>query len=689
VSGAATISAAPAVAISTQPVNVAVTAGQPATLSVTATGSGPLTYQWRRNGFAITGATAASFTLANASRYDVDFYDVVVSVDNLSVQSENARLSVAPTVYPGLVAPDPNWAIQPEVSGARDGYAVAALGDGRAYIAGDFTNLGGHRRTSVARLNADGTLDVSFVTAEIDLPIRALAVQGDGKVVIGGDFFSVGGISYNRLARLNSDGSLDPTFKTGVGANSSVLSVAVQSDGKILVGGSFSNFAGEARDRLVRLNPDGSLDAAFLTRGMGGIVRSMLVQADGKIVVGGDFSAGHLALSGVTTPRSFLARLEADGSLDAAFAPLVDGSIYAVALQADGHLVVGGDFTVINGVNAARIARLSPAGEVDGGFVGASAGLRGRVNAVAVQSDNKLLLGGDFFSDADPALSCLVRLNADGSRDTGYTASGLNRVTLAIAVLPSGKSLLARSHFAGFSAVTDPNGASRFLRINSDGTVDDGFTPVFRAQGSVNAIVHLPGGKTLVTGFFNRLRGLVVPTGVARINADGSVDPLFNSGGSGANSNVRAAAAQPDGKIFIAGSFYKYNGVAANRLARLNADGSLDPTFDAGTGPSDTVYTLAVLPGGRVLVGGFGDSSRNGGAIFGANGTREGLTGYFFNSTVRTSAVQMDGKMILGEFSTGEWFDSILMELGTPRLPLRWTQRHLCIHWPSSRTGKL
>jgi uncharacterized delta-60 repeat protein len=146
--------------------------------------------------------------------------------------------------------------------------------------------------------------------------VNSVAVQSDGKVLIGGEFTTYNGTSRGYVARLNTDGSLDTGFlATGAGANGAVNSVAVQSDGKVLIGGDFTTYNGTSRGHVARLNSDGSLDSGFLATGAGanGAVISLLVQSDGKVLIGGNFPAYN------GTARGSVARLNSDGSLDTGF----------------------------------------------------------------------------------------------------------------------------------------------------------------------------------------------------------------------------------------------------------------------------------------------------------------------------------------------------------------------------------
>jgi uncharacterized delta-60 repeat protein len=202
----------------------------------------------------------------------------------------------------------------------------------------------------LARLNADGSLDMSFAATDVDNSVAAIVVQTDGRIVIGGTFGQVGASPRNYIARLNADGTVDTAFDPN--ANLPVKALAQQPDGKLLVGCVFTEIGGQTRNRVARLNADGTLDAAF-DPDANGSVGTLTLQPDGKLVVGGEFTT----IGGQV--RSYLARLNADGSLDAAFNPNPSHYILALPLQTDGKLVAGDGFTTIAGQSRNNIARLS------------------------------------------------------------------------------------------------------------------------------------------------------------------------------------------------------------------------------------------------------------------------------------------------------------------------------------------
>src|SRR5207247_5918696 len=240
--------------------------------------------------------------------------------------------------------------------------AIEVQADGKILVGGFFTALapnGGPSitRNRIARLNADGTVDTTFDPNANNLVI-ALAVQADGKILIGGSFTALapnGGMSLPRigLARLNSNGTVDPAF---IGLpDTDVYTIALQADGKILIGGAFSMVTTVARKYMARLNSDGTVDGAF-NPNPSNRVYAIAVQSDGKIVVGGAFD-GFAPSGGAPVARSAFARLNADGTVDSAFILNADNFVNILALQADGKILVGGGFSTLTPNGGAAVTR--------------------------------------------------------------------------------------------------------------------------------------------------------------------------------------------------------------------------------------------------------------------------------------------------------------------------------------------
>lgn len=238
-------------------------------------------------------------------------------------------------------------------------YAVLIQNDGKIIAQGE----GGNNGTSiinVVRLNSDGTSDGTFyLGAGAEGYGVTPALQGDGKIILGGNFTKYNGTPSNNIARLNTDGTIDGTFNAGTGVNGFVSTVAIQSDDKIIIGGGFTNYNGTSINNIARLNTDGSIDGTFnagtgVDVGAIGAVGTIAIQNDGKIIIAGAFQA----YNGIA--RENIASLNADGTLDIAFNPGTgsDSYIFTTALQNDGKVIIGGNFTSYNGVGRNRVARI-------------------------------------------------------------------------------------------------------------------------------------------------------------------------------------------------------------------------------------------------------------------------------------------------------------------------------------------
>ncbi|MFN0279866.1 MAG: hypothetical protein ACKVRN_14905 [Pyrinomonadaceae bacterium] len=236
--------------------------------------------------------------------------------------------------------------------------------------------------------------------------VEVVVVQPDGKILIGGDFTVVKGISRNRIARLNPDGTLDSLFDPD--SSGFVSAIALQSDGKILAGGGFNgvnSIGGQTRNRIARLDAvTGQADS--FNPNADGFVHSIAVQADGQILVGGDF--GNIGAQA----RNRIARLNPNGTVDS-FNPSFGGlQVVVIVLQADGKILVGGTFGSIGGQPRSHIARLDPTtGLADSFAPDASAGFFG-VSAIALQADGKILAGGIFNSIGGQSRNHIARLDA-------------------------------------------------------------------------------------------------------------------------------------------------------------------------------------------------------------------------------------------------------------------------------------
>lgn len=509
--------------------------------------------------------------------------------------------------------------------------AVAIQSDGKIIVGGNFLANNGFPdfdliAEDIVRLNSDGTVDQSFIAPENATPcgdIEDIVIQPDGKIIIVGNIsFCLGSTIDNNenILRLNSDGSLDETFQ--VSANGFAIEKAVlQSDGKIVVAGIFSDVNGESREGIARINSDGTLDMSFdIGTGFDDDVEAIAIQTDGKILAVGDFEN----YNGEPQPR--IVRLNTDGSVDNSFDPGTSAERYfpsadasfpsdieSVAIQGDGKIIIGGNYNRFNGQVTSKVVRLNTDGSVDSGFnnLDDEGFSTGSVFTTLVKTNGKILVGGAFQTLKQRRQSRISQLNADGTVDSnfnrnigpseGYNSTDVNKI-LQIA----NNSYMVIGRFREYSDEFSRN----IVKIDMDGERDDSFstgnTILNGFDDEVYDVAVQPDGKVVVVGEYEHYNQ-VPAGGIVRLNVDGSIDTSFNAGTgveTTGNATIRTIQIQADGKFLIGGFFANYNGASAFGFARLNSDGSLDTSFDIGTGVSNSVEDIFSVSNNQFLISG-------------------------------------------------------------------------------------
>lgn len=497
--------------------------------------------------------------------------------------------------------------------------------DGIVLLGGRFTYVGDEPRNHIARIRPNvfygAWIDESF-NPDANDTVETIATQPDGKILIGGWFTAVGGVARNRIARLNPDGSVDAGFNPD--ADGFVKSILVQPDGKILIGGFFNSIGGATRNYIGRLNPDGSLDESFNPDANSG-VSCMALEPDGKILIGGQFHT----VGG--TERPYIARLYPDGRVEKDFDPGPNSYVEAIAIQKDEKVLVGGSFTKIGDEPVHRIGRIHPDGALDADF---NPDANSNVRSIVVQPDDRILIGGDFTAVGGITRNHIARLNPDGSLDPGFDPDANNRI-VAIALQRDGKILVG-----GYFTVIGGISRSYIARLNPDGSLDPDFAP--HVYYFVGCIAIQPDGKILIAGFLN-----ATGWGIARLHPDGTVDAGFNCD---PDQQISAINVQADGKILIGGMFTNVDGLASRRMARLNTNGSLDLSLYADA--NDSVDSIVIQADSKIVIGGaftsLGGVTRNGIARLNLDGSLDESFSADINAGVRSIAVQVDGKILIG-----------------------------------------
>ncbi len=590
--------------------------------------------------------------------------------------------------------------------------SIDVLGDGKILIGGNFTTVDGVSVGRLAKLNSNGSLDATFnIGTGANGNVRCVKILPSGKILVAGEFTSFNGVTCGRIVMLNSDGSIDSSFNTGVGANFTVMKCAIQTDGKILVGGQFSSFSGVASGGLIRLNANGSMDTPFnIAVYTPSTVTDFYIQSDGKIIITGYF---FQCCNGVNRKR--MARVNQDGTIDNSFVnagynqavqgllKLANGNImvfgdftaygsvaieyanlmdvnggylpfielpnsfneavFSMANAGNGKIFVAGQFSGCNGVFTDRLVRLNSDGSVDGTFPnGSYSFFNGAPSDILITSTNHVILAGSY--------NCLFGVNSTyGANLLSMTSNGIlnwilptstwttyygGQNSVQVVKETSTGSLIIGGSFSAFNG--SPCGA--IARLSSSGVIDNTFKTNTGTgfNNIVTDIEILGNGKIFVVGYFTSFNG-TARNGVCLLNSDGTLDTSFNPG-TGANTGVFSCQKQADGKLLIAGEFTTFNGATQNRMARLLTNGTLDNTFSIGSGPSGIVYEIDVQTSGKVLI--LGDFSFYNGVLTNdlARLNSDGSLDVTFNtgsgvaSPMTTMLQRPNGNILVGGFFT-------------------------------------
>ena len=473
-------------------------------------------------------------------------------------------------------------------------------------------------------------------------------IQPDGKVIVyNAPNMFVNGQLRSGMFRLNTDGSTDNTFAYNNEGGVGISNIAIAPDGDIILAGSTSpNHA-----KMVRLNPDGSLDNAFSVlitavgppEFTGNWLSVNAIQSDGKVI------ATHSSWGNIAgTWYSYsMKRYNVDGTVDSSFqAPTLTGGHLVsttpiIELLPDGRFYLAITSRSHLGGTMGVTRRLAD-GSVDSAYAGFSQSIAPSaflsIEDLSITTDGGVLATGALVQTAIgfPPREQLRRYQPDGSATPGFVAP-LSMSASAVHQLPDGKILytasggtvsrsLIRLESNGSvdnTYVLDPivtgirnqwridpmnrpvflaatAAGPRLVRLLENGSIDPTFNPVLGAPGTGDLVAVQPDGKVLFTGSFTGVNG-TPRNKFARLNADGTVDATFN-GGTGFSSMPKKFLVQPDGKIIAAGSFSSYNGTPVGYMVRLNTDGTIDNTFTANVDGSTGVHSMALQDDGKIVI---------------------------------------------------------------------------------------
>lgn len=434
-----------------------------------------------------------------------------------------------------------NYGTPEQTTGAVN--AVALQADGKIFAGGNlskFNNTG--TEFPLRRLNVDGTLDPSFNTGgagpthiEGHPEIDAIFVQGDGKIYIGGTFNYYNGTPIDSLARLNADGTLDTDFVFGGitnGLNQYVQDIKPQADGKLIIGGSFTGIAGSPRYNLARINTDGSLDTDFAPSDLVGtsVINDVAVDSSGRIYVSG------AALNNARQRyEPVLRRYFANGSRDVSFNPQFGdnyGSLGAIAVLSDGRIVIGGTFALAGATTLRSFAILNPDGSLDAAAMGMNAGsFDGDVFDIIQSLDGRILVSGIFTDFSGQPRASIARFNLDGSLDATFAPvpydvrnGGYTAHLYSIAQQPDGRIVAG----GWFNHISNPgleiNNLVRFEGDFTGGAGSLGFT------GATFSVDENAGTATISVARYAGVSGAASVNYAATTGTAGSGDFIATSG---------------------------------------------------------------------------------------------------------------------------------------------------------------
>jgi uncharacterized delta-60 repeat protein len=544
---------------------------------------------------------------------------------------------------------------------------IVTAPDGKILISGIKNMLRGNGATlpGVARLEPDGSIDNSFPVLTNNP--RNVVLQPDGRILMWQDI-PINSYEYDSvITRLNPDGSVDSSFAPP--HIEGWINALCPLNGKLFIAGYFWRVNGiSCLSAAARLNIDGSLDLSFQpslvipgSSGFAGL-GAAVPQDDGKVIVAGAFTGGSY---------TNLARLNTDGTIDASYVPTFPNNyVAALAFQPDGKLVAGGYFNTFDGVPAHRLVRLmgdSSSGPALFLFDRPNYEVNENAGAIVLTVRRAWGLQGSVTLDyqtQDGSARAGVRYTAQSGTLVFQDGEFTKTISIPIiddSLIQDAETFQVVLRGSTGASVGNP-GVATVTVLDDDGPA--ALDPTFNLgigglDGTVKTVIQQPDGRLIISGYFQQV-GPCGRKGVARLSVDGSLDPTFNPGAglvySGEPGWGVLAKLQPDDKILLAGIFTSLNGSARNYLARLNANGSVDTSFDDGTGPSGNggvvgdIQGLQLLPDGQIIVGG-NFNTYNGVNRYGlARLNLDGSVDLSYNSsgtdTVDAFGLQSDGKVV-------------------------------------------
>lgn len=344
------------------------------------------------------------------------------------------------------------------------------------YLGGICATWNGTSIGDIVRIRPDGSIDTGFATSTAfgtSLQVAAIALDSNNDVYVGGSFTTYTGSTNNRIIKLFSSGRKDSSFNNSTGFNSGrVTCIAIDSNGKIYCGGTFTSYKGTTANRIIRLNTDGTKDTGFdNSTGFDAEVRTMAIDSNGKIYCAGDFTTYK------STTYQRIIRLNTDGSIDTGFNSTAGFNtagnyILKIKIDSNGKIYAVGGFTTYKSVTANRIIRLNTDGTKDTGFDN-STGFDAETDDVVFDHLGQVYVTGQFTSYKGSTYRRIIKLNTDGTIDTSFDATSTNygfSANQGIVMLfdSFNRRINVGGNFSTYRSTTQ-NG---FTRINLTGVLD-------------------------------------------------------------------------------------------------------------------------------------------------------------------------------------------------------------------------
>lgn len=363
---------------------------------------------------------------------------------------------IAVTTVPG--DPDPDFLdvnINTTVLEAR------VQSDRGIVVCGLFTLYGAIPARRLTRLNSDGSLDTAFnlnvtpnATGGFDNRVDRIELTPAGKIYCGGYFKNLNGVTVNGICRLNADGTLDTSFATGTGFNGHFLSdILLRADGTLICIGDFTSYNGTAVNRIVSLNPDGTIDSSFnVGTGLNNYANRLSIDNSGNILVATSIGSVYNG-NAVKTGTGSAFRIQPNGTfLDVMVTGTqFNGVVLDMTVQPDDKIIFVGSFTDVDGTTVGEIIRLNSDLTEDIAFItNTGTGANGLLYDTALMPNGQMVIG--CFAAATSfngvATGLLFRLNADGTRDLTFNSgTGFNSTVYDTAIDSFDGSLVSVGNF--------------------------------------------------------------------------------------------------------------------------------------------------------------------------------------------------------------------------------------------------